>query len=125
MNVENTIKIHNLRFESANGNGKVIFQLQKMLGFCGAAIIGNVYFLPTKNNKINLFEEFDKHIKTCTTPFDFKRCKLLMSDKVDGMVDQFCIHNEWIAGTIKYNRKTKRKVRIFECDREDKYVSNY
>lgn len=123
MLVESTINIHNLKFESANGI--VGFQLQKMLGFCGAAIIGNVYFSYKEGKKIDLFEDFDEHVKTCTTPFDFKRCKILMSDKVGGMVDQFCIYNGWIAGTAKYNRKTKHKVRIFECDRKNEYVSNF
>ncbi len=111
------------RLSFSSPNGEVHFSLQKMPGCCGVAIIFAVLFSPKSRKRKALFEDFHKHVTTCMTPFDFQRCKLLMSDYVEGDVDKFCKHNGWLGGEPTFNRKSGNRIIVYEYDRENQFVS--
>ncbi len=107
------------RFTSSNGN--VIFNVDKMVGCCGVAIVYSVRFHEVYN-KAAFYEEFHTFLSTQTGIYDLDRCKVLMSDSVrtgnGPSIYDFCTTKEWMVGEPTFNRKSGNQVVVFELSRQ-------
>ncbi len=101
--------------------GTVLFNVGKMAGCCGVAIVYSVRFHDVYN-KAALYEEFHTFLSTQTDIYDLDRCKVLMSDSVrtstDPSIYDFCTTKEWMVGEPTFNRKSGNQVVVFELSRQ-------
>ena len=104
-----------------NEDGGVRFDVNKMHGCCGVAVVHDVRFLPMQN-KERFYNAFHAHLRTATEPFDLDRCKVVMTDRVrESLVPSiydFCTTAGWMEGEHTPNRKSGHSVVIFELSRQ-------
>ena len=104
--------------------GSVEFDVDKLWGCCGVAVVYDVSFRPNNYNRagrIALYEAFYKHITTAGQPYDLNRVKIMMSDSVGGTncIYEFCMEvGGWEYGKDTHNPKSGNDVRVFEVNRE-------
>jgi len=102
-------------------NGTVSFNVNKMHGCCGVAVVHGVNF-GVMANKRAFYAEFNTFLKDATDPFNLDRCKVVMTDRVrESLVPSiydFCTSAGWMEGEHTPNRKSGHSVVIFELSRQ-------
>jgi len=108
-----------MEFETPDGY--VRFDVTKLPGCCGVAVVHDVSFRQV-NNKERFYRALNNHLKTTTDPFDLDRCKLVMTDRtresMQPSIYDFCTDQEWMEGEHTFNRKSGQDVVIFELSRQ-------
>lgn len=107
-------------FETTNGS--VAFNVDKMHGCCGAAVVYSVMWRRIVDRDA-FYKEFHHHLKNATQPFDLDRCKVIMSDAVRKThmpsIYNFCLSSdEWAYGDPSFNKKSGNEVIVFELNRQ-------
>lgn len=98
-------------------SGVVTFDVDKLDGCCGVAVVYCVRFYPNPRKTKKLYEEFHDYLLNYMGHYDLARPKILIADKVGGDLYKFCIHNEWLQGEETPDPKSGNKVTMFEYDR--------
>ena len=113
-----------VHFRSVSGN--VLYSVSKLPSNCGVAVVYSPIWNIAPGKKEELYKSFFDHLKNAKDIRALSRCKMIMSDEVNGPIDMFCkfFEEEWYEGLRTYNKKSGNHIVVFECDRNPTSVSD-